>query len=136
MLLVDDWYYTHLKSLVNNYLILDYSISLWHNYPTETTRVQIMSLIKLLQKADGINIDDHFFRYFELEDVGADEAEEIILDISIEEDGNRYDYVFSRADLEAATQNDDGSWTAPSSGEMNLDAEITPCAVSVLKYAP
>ncbi len=97
-----------------------------------------MSLIKLLQQADGINIDDTFIRYFDLDnvDVTDPDPDDIMLDMSIEADGNLYDYVFSRANLEAATQNDDGSWSAESSGEMNLSSTITPCTVTVLKYAP
>lgn len=95
-----------------------------------------MSLIKILGRADAINIDDCFIRYFELENTNDLDPDTIMLDISIEADGNVYDYVFTRANLEAGKQNDAGDWEVPSSDDMNLGATITPCAVRVLKYAP
>ena len=74
------------------------------------------TLINELKKADAINIDDQFIRYFDLNDYDLDEYGFLTADNSCE--GSTFDYSFTRKEIESAVYTSQGDWKITKNSEV------------------
>lgn len=91
------------------------------------------TLLDLLHKADVISVDRVLCSDFHL-DGEADDAEDIALEVSYEEDGNIYEHFVSIEELNAARQHKDGSWSVKANnGDWDECCTIKPYKLTEIK---
>lgn len=79
----------------------------------------------LLNKANAIEIDDHFFRWFDIDDDGmytvtedGDRDAIVVHAEMIDDDFNKWEYFLTYNQLVEAQRNNDGSWVIDYNGEL------------------